>query len=113
MAVITPLDNIAMTVSVTPGTGTITLNAALTSDNLGAFRAFPSTADGTYVDVAFYDGSAWGIEYGCLYTNSGTTLARGTIGPSSTGSQLSLTSSAIVVVVNSAKSVSNGVSVWK
>jgi hypothetical protein len=80
------------------GTGTITLASAETG-----YQSF-SAAYGANanVDVLIEEGSAWEIARDCTYTHSGTTLSRGTLEASSTGSALSLTSAAKVYVVNSA-----------
>ena len=87
-------DFVKMTVTGTPGTGTVTLNAASTG-----YRSF-ATAYGANatVCVTFRDGTAWETATGCTYTHSGTTLSRGTFVASSTGSALSLTSSATAEV---------------
>lgn len=87
-----------MTVTGTPGTGTITLSAADTGYQSFA-TAYGANAN---VDVLIEEGSAWEIARDCTYTHSGTTLSRGTLEASSTGSALSLTSAAKVYVVNSA-----------
>ncbi len=88
-------NRIAMSVSGTPGTGTITLGSALTG-----YRSF-STGYGANatVDALFKDGSNWEIARNCAYTHSGTTLTRGTLEESSSGSAISLTSSAEVYVI--------------
>lgn len=90
------LNRAKMTVSGTPGTGTITLNAASTG-----FQTFSTSGihDGARVPYLIEDGSTW--EYGLGdYTASGTTLARTTIlGSSNSGSAISATSSATVAVV--------------
>lgn len=85
-------------VSGTPGTGTITLSAAD-----AAHQSF-STAYGAdaNVDILIEDGTAWEIARDCTYTHSGTTVTRGTLEASSTGSALSLTSAAKVYVIDSA-----------
>jgi len=89
---------VKMTVSGTPGTGTITLGSASTG-----YQSFASAygADAT-VDVSIVDGTAWEVARDCTYTNSGTTLTRGTLEASSTGSALSLTSAAVVTVTATA-----------
>lgn len=90
------LNRAKMTVSGTPGTGTITLNAAATD-----FRTFATAGihDGARVPYLIEDGSAWEFGLGD-YTASGTTLARTTIlGSSNSGSAISATSSATVAVV--------------
>jgi hypothetical protein len=99
----TAANYVMMTVSGTPGTGTITLNAASSG-----FRSFATAygADAT-VDVRISDGSAWEVARNCAYTHSGTTLTRGTLENSSTGSALSLTSAATVEVVLPASAINN------
>jgi len=89
---------VKMTVSGTPGTGTITLGSAVSG-----FQSFASAygANAT-VDVSIVDGTAWEVARDCTYTNSGTTLTRGTFEASSTGSALSLTSAAVVTVTATA-----------
>ena len=91
-------NNVSMTVSGTPGTGTITLGSA----SSGA-RSFASAygANAT-VDVFITDGTAWEVARNCTYTHSGTTLSRGTLESSSTGSAVSLTSAAVVRVAATA-----------
>ena len=85
-------NRVQMTVSGTPGTGTITLGSASSG-----YQSFSSAhgANAT-VDCLFEDGTAWEIARGCTYTHSGTTLSRGTLEASSTGSAISLTSAAVV-----------------
>ena len=96
----THANRVQMTVSGTPGTGTITLGSASSG-----YRTFASAygADAT-VDVLIVDGTAWEVARGCTYTHSGTTLSRGTLESSSTGSAISLTSAAIVSVIATADS---------
>ena len=91
-------NNVSMTVSGTPGTGTITLGSA----SSGA-RSFASAYGGNAtVDVFITDGTAWEVARNCTYTHSGTTLSRGTLESSSTGSAISLTSAAVVCVAATA-----------
>lgn len=92
-------NNVSMTVSGTPGTGTITLGSA--SSGSQSF-ATAYGADAT-VDVRITDGTAWEVARNCTYTHSGTTLDRGTLEASSTGSAISLTSAAVVSVVMTAE----------
>lgn len=94
----TQANRVKMTVSGTPGTGTITLGSASSG-----YQSFASAygANAT-VDVMILDGTAWEVARDCTYTHSGTTLSRGTLEASSTGSAISLTSSAIVSVVATA-----------
>lgn len=88
-------NRVKMSVSGTPGTGTITLGSASSG-----YQSFASAygANAT-VDVLVTDGTAWEVARACTYTHSGTTLSRGTFEASSTGSAISLTSSAIVSVI--------------
>lgn len=88
------LDHVKMTVTGTPGTGTITLGSAV-----AGFQSFAGAGavDATVYPYEVRDGDAWELGWG-LYTVSGTTLAR-TLIQSSTGSTLSLTSASIVSVV--------------
>ena len=88
----THANRVQMTVSGTPGTGTITLNAASSG-----YQTFGSAhgANAT-VDCLFTDGTVWEVARDCTYTHSGTTLSRGTLEASSTGSAISLTSAAVV-----------------
>jgi len=83
--------------SATTGTGTQTLGAAESG-----YQAFAAGDDGKSFDVVIEDGSAWEVALECLYTHSGTTLTRGTLEASSTGSALSLTGSQKVYVTRSA-----------
>jgi hypothetical protein len=80
------------------GLGTITLNAADTG-----YRSF-ATAYGANanVDIRIEEGTAWEIARDCTYTNSGTTVTRGTFGDSSTGSAVAFTSAAKVYVIDDA-----------
>lgn len=85
---------VRMSVSGTPGTGTITLGSAV-SGYQSLASAYGANAT---VDVSITDGTAWEVARDCTYTHSGTTLTRGTFEASSTGSAISLTSAAIVTV---------------
>lgn len=88
-----------MTVTGTPGTGTITLNAA--SSTYQTFAA--AYAGNATVDILITDGTAWEVARACTYTNSGTTVTRGTLEASSTGSAISLTSAAVVSQIPTAQ----------
>lgn len=92
-------NRVQMTVSGTPGTGTITLGSASSG-----YQSFSSAhgANAT-VDVLITDGTAWEVARSCTYTHSGTTLSRGTLEASSTGSAISLTSSAVVAQIPTAQ----------
>ena len=91
----THANNVKMSVSGTPGTGTITLGSAPSG-----YQSFGSAYGGNAtVDVRITDGTAWEVARNCTYTHSGTTLTRGTLEASSTGSAISLSSSAVVSVI--------------
>lgn len=92
-------NRVQMSVSGTPGTGTITLGSAASG-----YQSF-SAAHGANatVDVLITDGTAWEVARGCTYTHSGTTLSRGTLEASSTGSAISLTSAAVVSQIATAQ----------
>ena len=80
-----------MTVSGTPGTGTVTLGSAASGYiSFGAYYGANATVPG----VMFVDGTDFEIARDCAYTHTGTTLGRGTREYSTTGSALSLTSAA-------------------
>lgn len=86
----THVDNLKVGVSGTPGTGTATIGSAASG-----CRGFVAGDDGKTVSGRWTDGTDWETASGCLYTHSGTTLARGNLLASSTGSRLSLTSAAV------------------
>lgn len=91
-------NRVKMTVSGTPGTGTITLNAASSG-----YQSFATAYGGNAtVDILIVEGTAWEVARDCTYTNSGTTVTRGTLEASSTGSAVSFTSAAVVSVIATA-----------
>lgn len=87
--------------SATTGTGTQTLGATE-----AGYQGFAAGDDGKYFDVVIEDGTAWEVARDCLYTHSGTTLSRGTLEASSTGSALSLTGSQKIYVTETAERIS-------
>ena len=89
-------DRVKMSVSGTPGTGTITLGS-----NATGYRSFAgaSVATGSTVSYLIEDGVDW--EYGKgTYTSSGTTLSRDTVAASSAGgtTKISVSTSAYVYI---------------
>lgn len=86
----------AFTISNTPGTsGAFTVSAA----DAGAVRV-PRAADDAQVCRLFIrEGTAFEIRSGAIYTHSGTSMSRGSLVDSSTGSAISFTSAAIVTVI--------------
>lgn len=85
--------------------------SAVASSGLGAFTV--STASSGYVtfaagddakvfDIVAVEGTAWEVRTGCTYTHSGTSLSRGTLENSSTGSAIAFTTAATLTVTPSA-----------
>lgn len=80
--------------------------SAVASSGLGAFtistavsgyRTFGAGDDGlTFDGVTITEGTDWEVRDGCVYTHSGTSLSRGTLQDSSTGSAIAFTSAAVV-----------------
>jgi len=97
-------NRVQMTVTGTPGTGTITLNAA--TSGYQSFGTAYSSADAT-VDILITENTDWEVARNCTYTHSGTTVTRGTFEASSSGSAVSFTSAAIVSVIATAASGNN------
>jgi hypothetical protein len=93
------LNRVQMTVSGTPGTGTITLGSATSGYQTPASAG---VIDGELCSWLAVDGTAWELFLG-FYTASGTTVARTTFRESSTGSAISLTSAAVISCVGLAE----------
>lgn len=80
--------------------------SAVASSGLGAFtistassgyRSFVAGDDGlTFDGVLITEGTTWEVRDGCVYTHSGTSLSRGTLMDSSTGSAIAFTSAAVL-----------------
>ncbi|HEV6964634.1 hypothetical protein [Roseateles sp.] len=80
------------------GLGAFTIGAAA-----AGFRTFGAGQNGQAFDgVLISEGSAWELRSGCVYTHSGTSLSRGTLEDSSTGSAIAFTAAAVVTVSQSA-----------
>lgn len=85
-------------ISNAPGlSGALTIAAAASG-----YRTFGAGDDGLSFDVSITDGTAWEIRTGCVYTHAGTSLARGTLEDSSTGSAIALSAAAVVTLALSA-----------
>lgn len=85
-------------ISNTPGgTGALTIASAA-----AGYRTFGASDNGLSFDVSIVDGTAWEIRTGCVYTHSGTSLSRGTLEDSSTGTAIALSSSAVLTVTATA-----------
>ena len=85
-------------ISNAPGaSGALTIAAAA-----AGYRTFGASDDGLSFDVSIVDGTAWEIRAGCVYTHAGTSLSRGTLEDSSTGSAIALSSAAVLTVTMSA-----------
>ena len=85
--------------------------SAVASAGLGAFtistassgyRTFGASQDGQTFTVLVTEGTAWEVNTGCTYTHAGTSLARGTLADSSTGSAIAFTTAAVITEVASA-----------
>lgn len=98
----------AVTAVASAGLGAFTVSSAA-----AGFRAFGASQNGqTFDGVLITEGSAWEIRSGCVYTHSGTTLSRGTLEDSSTGSAIAFTAAAIITVSQSAAELARVQSVY-
>lgn len=97
----TPLNRRWFNVASAPGSGDVACGSALTG-----YLGLGAAQDGmTFDGVTFLDGSAWEVRNGCTYTHGTTTLTRGTLEESSTGSAISLSSSTTVMLSVSADAI--------
>lgn len=99
MSLITFRDRYKSTVSSAPGT---TGNYVI-SGSVSGYQSFVSADNGLYFDIVVMDGSNWEIDTGCQWTNSSTTLSRGTLVASSSGSAINFTSAAVITVTLTAE----------
>ncbi len=91
-------NRLVTTISNAPGTsGAFTISTAQSG-----YTTFAAGDDGLTFDVVAVDGTAWEVRTGCVYTNTGTSLARGTLESSSTGSAISLSSATVLTVTPTA-----------
>lgn len=82
------------TISAVAGAG---LGALTISTASSGHRTFGAGDNGlTFDGVLIAEGTAWEVRDGCVYTHSGTSLSRGTLMDSSTGSAVAFTSAAVV-----------------
>jgi len=89
-------------VTATTGTGAITLGAAITDSTNGDLQALGAGDDGDTFDILIIDGGDWEVAVDCAYTHGTTSITRGTLEESSTGSALDLSGNAKVYVTASA-----------
>lgn len=91
-------DNVQMTVSGTPGTGTITLGSAVSGHQSASTATIPNGSQVSY--YAADTGAIWEIGHG-TYNSSAGTVTRGALwGSSGPSTAVSLTSSAVVSIVS-------------
>lgn len=103
MAVPTYRNRLKTAISNTPGTsGAFTIASAAS-----AFLTFTAVDDGLAFDVTVLEGTTWEFRTGCIYTHAGTSLARGTLESSSTGSAIAFTSAAVLTVTPGASFYNN------
>ncbi len=97
----THINRLRCSITNTPGTsGNVVVGAAPAGR-----RTFSAADDGKSFEPTFSEGNAWEVRTGCVYTHSTTTLTRGTLVDSSTGSAIALTSAAIVALHVTAKGI--------
>lgn len=96
---ITHKNRVKTTVSAVASAG---LGAFTISTASSGYRTFAAGDDGKSFDCLITEGTAWEVRQGCTYTHSGTSLARGTLEDSSTGSAVAFTAAAVVSVIPSA-----------
>lgn len=107
----THINRLRCSITNTPGTsGAVVVGAALNvgnGSNASARRTFTAAEDGKTFEPTFEDGLNWETRTGCVYTHSTTTLTRGTLVDSSTGSAIELTSATVVTLGPTAKQMAD------
>lgn len=94
-------------ISNTPGlSGGFSIAAALPS-----YRTFSAADDGEPFDVSIVDGIHWEIRTGCIYTHSGTSLSRGILEESSSGSAIDFSNRCVLSVTLTASIVTELLSI--
>jgi hypothetical protein len=90
------INSCAFSISNTPGTsGAFTVSAAIS----GPYRVPRSADNGKTFKLHVSEGSAWEV-CDSVYTHSGTSMSRGALEDSSTGSRINFTSAAVVQVIS-------------
>lgn len=88
----THINRLRCVVTNTPGTsGNFVVGAAPAGR-----RGFSAAEDGKTFELTISEGNAWEVRTGCVYTHSTTTVTRGTLADSSTGSAINFTAAAVV-----------------
>lgn len=84
------------------GLGTFTVGAAVSP-----YVSFVAADDAKVFNIIAIEGTTWEVRTGCTYTHSGTTLTRGTLESSSTGSAITFTSAVVISVIPTAQWLTN------
>lgn len=99
----THINRLRCVVTNTPGTsGNFVVGAAPAGR-----RGFSAAEDGKTFELIISEGNAWEVRTGCVYTHSTTTLTRGTLADSSTGSAINFTAAAVVSLGLTAKAMTD------
>jgi len=99
----THINRLRCVVTNTPGTsGNFVVGAAPAGR-----RGFSAAEDGKTFELIISEGNAWEVRTGCVYTHSTTTVTRGTLADSSTGSAINFTAAAVVSVGLTAKALTD------
>jgi hypothetical protein len=96
---ITTKNKLRFSISNAPGTSGDLVQSTTFTGYVGLVPA----DDTKQFSIHIEEGDNWEVRTGCVYTSSSTTLSRGTLDSSSTGSAINFTSNAIVSGVVSAK----------